>query len=579
MRQATSASDTTELRDVSEVVDTLIPSVTLLRHVTAGTRSLVTMAQSVESAGFLSKEFGAVVGVALSQAQQELTLAREEVASLQGLLSVQGIDAEELLPSLVFGDDSDVLLDTTNRVEILLDEAINATSFLRSLLGFEGSRTYLLLGQNQNEIRASGGFIGIAVQVTLDKGELTELVYHDSTTVDRVPLTDNPTPPQGLYWYLWMGRLLFRDANWNPHFPASAARIAEIYHTGQRVQLDGVVTATKLLAFDLVDLLEDITVPQVEGSLTRETAELYTEGHRPSTCEPHHSSTRSKRCFDEDMFFALKDRLTAGIPSSARRQLVELVKQKLDQKNILIHVFSPIDDSFLWERGWNGAVTSVDHDYLAVIDSSLPGHSTVAVERSVEYRVSLDPDQPLEPQLRLRYDNSDEAKDETCRQYAWPLYQCYWNFFRVYVSPLATQIQMPPVPLHEGALKLVWGYPDSDSARVVVNADTGPARPTELSGYIAVEPGSVATIPIRYQLPPDILRLTAPDVYEYRLLIQKQPGTDRDRVTVAARLPPGAELLETSPDYNSKRRQTIFFDFTLESDTLVVVPFRMKGPG
>jgi len=571
------SEDAAELAAVRDILDTLGPGVTLLKHVTAGTRSLVAMAEAMESAGFLSREFGTVAGIALDQAQQELTLARKETASLQELLSLQGIDAQAFLPSAVFDGGSDVSISPTERVEALLDEAIGATKFLRSFLGFEGPRTYLLIGQNQNEIRASGGFIGVAAEAMIDKGELTRLVYLDSFAVDPEPLTNNPFPPEGLFWYLWMGRLLFRDANWNPHFPASAAQVAEIYRLGKGVQVDGVVAGSKALMIDLVGAFGDITVPETEGVLSRETAAALAEGQLPYPCLPRHLSVRSKRCFDEDVFFALNSRLTTtSVAAPVRRRIVELVKDYLDQKNILIHIFPPADDSFLWERGWNGALPPVDHDYLLVVDSSLPGHSTVGVQRSWEYRVSLTPNEPVVAQLRLRYDNSDQPRDEICRQFAWEVYHCYWNFFRVYVSRLAAQIQMPPVPLHEGTLKLIWGYPDADSATTVPDSDTGPSRLTELSGYIAVEPGSVTTIPIQYKLPPEVLRSTAPGVYEYRLLVQKQPGIDHDQVSLAVQLAPNAELLETSPRYSSIRGQWLLFDFTLESDTTVVVSFQMK---
>ena len=53
-----------------------------------------------------------------------------------------------------------------------------------------------------------------------------------------------------------------------------------------------------------------------------------------------------------------------------------MIKKHIDRKNIMIHLFPPTDDSFFWEHGWNGAVSQVDHDYLMVVDSSLPGHST-----------------------------------------------------------------------------------------------------------------------------------------------------------------------------------------------------------
>ena len=210
----------------------------------------------------------------------------------------------------------------------MLDEAISATTFLTSFLGYDEPRTYLLIGQNQNEIRATGGFIGVAVQVTLDGGELTELVFHDSTEVDAPPYAENPIPPEGVYWYLWMDRLLFRDANWNPHFPDSAAKVAEIFELAQGVKVDGVITSSKKMAHELVALFGDITVPGVEGPLTKELSSEYSEGIRIYQCLPRHISARGKRCFDEDLFFALKDRMTSQYPPDLRRSIIGLLKDQ-----------------------------------------------------------------------------------------------------------------------------------------------------------------------------------------------------------------------------------------------------------
>ena len=566
------------LQSVDGVLENLLPGVVLLRRVTAGARGLVAMAEAIESGGFLSAEFGEMVGDPLKEARQELTLAKEEVASLPAVLSATGIDPGSFLPQIGFGASADPAIGTPDRVELLIDQAAQATDFLISFLGYDGPRKYLLLGQNQNEIRPTGGFIGIAVEATLDGGELTSLIFHDSRDVDPEPLTLNPVAPEGLYWYLWMDRMLFRDSNWNPHFPSAAAKVAEIYQLGLDVQLDGVITATKLVSWDLVELLGDVKLPGLEGVVTRQIVEQYsTDAYQELglsyDCRPEHVSLGGKRCFDEDVFFVLKDRLAGSIPPDMVPKVVDLFKDHLNRKNILMHVFQPIDDSFLWDRGWNGAVAAVDHDYLMVVDSSLPGHSNAKVERSWEYRVSPVPNKPINAQLRLRYYNGETPKDEICRQFAFEVYRCYWNYVRVYVPPAASKIDMPAVPLHEGSLRLVWGYPDPDSGSVVRNAGVGPARPTELGAYIAVDPGTSMTIPISYELPSEILRETAPGTYQYRLLVQKQPGIDDDRVSIEFELPPGAALLDTSPEFNSRKRSWVIFDFVLQEDTTVVVSF------
>ncbi len=578
VRRAKEAEGALENESTLDTLKVMEQGARTLRHFIAGIRGLIVTAEAASTEGFLSEKFGSIGGKELKQAQQELEIAQGEMAALQSLLGENGATTSFLSLS-VLENERDAPTSAVDRLDLLLEQSIDTTRFLWTFLGFEGPRRYLLLGQNQNEIRATGGFIGVAVEVTLDEGILTNLVYHDSTTVDPQPLSLNPPPPDGLYWYLWHDRMLFRDANWNPHFPAAAAKIAEIYRLGQGVQVDGVITGTKALTLDIVDVIGDMRVPGAADVLSRERAEAYAEGFLPYPCQPHHSSDRGKRCFDEDLFFQLNDRLTAGNPAKLRQELVKLFQTHLDRRNIFVHVFDPLEGNFLWEREWNGAITPVDHDFLMVIDSSLPGHAVIQIRRSWEYRVSLDLVQPMKAQLRLRYHHATEPRQDVCLQSeAAGLENCYWNFFRVYIPQMAQDIQMPEVPLPTGSEKLIWGYTDADSASVTHNADIGPAALAELSGYIVVEPGSMTTIPIQYQLPPQLLRSIGAGIYEYRLLVQKQPGIDQDKVQVALELPPNTQLLRTSLPLLSKQERWLLFDFFLESDTLVTVSFRTGKP-
>ena len=546
----------------------------ILHHTTAGARGLVAVAESIEVDGFLSSKFGAAVGPALQGALVELELAGQEVDSFQQLLSLRGLEEGQLLPVSLLDTIFQAPTGESSSLKALLEEISDVTRFFSTFLGYDGPRTYLLLGQNQNEIRATGGLIGVVVEATLDKGELATFIYKDSTTIDPLPLIDNPFPPDPLYWYLWMGRLLFRDANWDPHFPASAATIAEFYREGQGVNVDGVIAGTKSLILDLVDVFGDITVPQIDEVLTRDVAELYAEGILPYGCGPQHSSGRGKRCFDQDLVSAIRERTIGGLPGGLKRQLVEQMRTHLRSKALMIHVLDPQEGGFLWERGWNGAVPAVDHDFLMAVDSSLAGHSVARVQRSLEYRVSLNPGHQSEAVLRLHYKHLEELEDPVCRQAVTSAQGCFFNYFRLYLSPLARDVQMPPVPLHQGSEKLIWGYPDPDSASLITQVKMGSGRFTEVGGYIAIEPGSIITVPIRYQLNSEALRQTADGAYEYRLLIQKQPGIDRDHITVVVDLPPEAELTSTSLSLTARRGQMLLFDFTLQEDTLIAVSFR-----
>ena len=562
-------------QDILEAIRLMERGSRLLEQSTTGAQGLLGLARAMEDYGLFSKEFASAARTSLEQAESGFALAQAEAEALRSLLDERG--SRQAQTALGFGVADFFTPRSLDQVDQVLERALASTRFLKGFMGFLGPRSYLLLAQNQQEIRASGGFIGSVVLVKFDQGELIDLVFLDSTTVDFLPPTypNNPPPPKPLYWYLWMERLLFRDANWSPHFPTSAALVADIYRLGQNVQVDGVITGSKKLLVEMVELLGDITVPDLPDPLTRETAQAYTDGALPYECGERHVSTRGKRCFDEDAFFSIKDRLTLPLSTQDRMGLIGLLHSELGKHNIMAHIFDPNEGGLLWDLGWNGAIPPVDHDYLSVVDSSLPGHTTEDVFRTWEYQVTLRVDRPLESRLWVRYDHQGEIRDDpVCRQSEPESSNCYWNYFRIYLPAMAEEVIAPPVPLNQGAEKLIWGYPEPDSLSLDLSTDVGPAPLTEVGGFIAVAPNSVMTVPLAYRLPWKTVRALGENTYEYRLLVQKQPGIDTDLVDVALELPPGSEVIRSSPPPKAKNGNWLSFQFELDADTQVIVSFR-----
>ena len=567
-------------QEILRTVDLMAQAAILLEHSVVGARALLSLARAAENDGLLTKEFGASARIAIQEAQAGLTLAQQDASALAALLDEPLSEGGVPQIGLGFGSAANLSSESVEEVRQVLSRAMETARFFETFLGFKGPRNYLLLAQNQQEIRASGGFIGAAIRATVDQGELVELDFKDSTTVDLLPpdYASNPLPPEPLFWYLWMGRLLFRDANWSPNFPTAAARVADLYRLGQGVQLDGVFTGSKALLVKITGVVGGIQVPGISGPLTSELTQAYTDGELTYQCTDRNVSTRGKRCFDEDAFFAIRDRLADGASGEERAALVGLFQTELAAGNILAHIFDINEGQLLWELGWNGAIPPVDHDYVQIVDSSLPGHTTESVRRSWDYRVTLRVGQPVESRIRLRYSHVEGLRpDRVCRQSEPESSNCFWNYFRIYVPSSATNLVVPPVPLNQGAEKLIWGYSDADSRSLNRSADVGPSRLTEIGGFIAVAPDSVVTVPLEYRLPWATVRSTGRNSYEYRLLIDKQPGIDNDTVKVLVELPPGSEVIAISPEPKVNEGGRIGFEFFLDTDKEVSIAFTAKG--
>ena len=329
------------------------------------------------------------------------------------------------------------------------------------------------------------------------------------------------------------------------------------------------------MGLDLIDVLPGLHVPELDASLTRQQTALYMEGELPYPCTDRHHSERGKRCFDEDLLNSIMVRLRGTLSESERTNLFALARKHLERKNLLIYVADESVMNVAHSQKWDGAIPPVRQDFLMVVDSSLPGYTTAAIARSIEYDLDLNPGGVSTAELRVRYRNERSVTGQACRQAEGGGGKCYWNYMRIFIPQSARDIYVPPIPLHEGSEKLIWGHRDLDSLRVLPHASGGLQDLTEIGGFITVERQATLTVPISYNLDDQVVRQLAPGTFEYRLQLIKQPGMDRDQVTVRIELPSGYQLVTAinaslDPDFSA-----VVYHGVLNQDTEIVIVFKL----
>lgn len=252
-----------------------------------------------------------------------------------------------------------------------------------------------------------------------------------------------------------------------------------------------------------------------------------------------------------------------------------MLADHLDRKSVLIYLRDQKAQEIVASNGWAGEIGTPSQDFLMVVDSSLPGHTTASVARSWQYRVDLVPGGVSQADLRIRYENSRLEASPDCRQAAEGGGGCYWNYVRVLLPPSASRVQPPQAALHEGSEKLIWGYRDIDSARTITHAGAGLTNLVEVGGFVVVEPSQVVTLPIEYELNSSIVRAVGGSRYEYRLELLKQPGVDRDTVDIDVQLPIGAHVVALSPEGFQPTERGASWSGALMRDTELVVVFEL----
>ncbi|MBI4282448.1 MAG: DUF4012 domain-containing protein [Chloroflexi bacterium] len=429
-----------------------------------------------------------------------------------------------------------------------------------SFLGYDGPRSYLLVAQNSDELRASGGFIPGAWVLTLDGGEIVRLQFWDTEDVDALS-SGPPLPPEGLLQSLWAGAWLFRDAGWYPDFPTSASAMEQIFQLGQGISVDGVIAFDQWAVQGVLETLGPIILP---------TGEVLDSDSYIRILEEKTDALGQE--FMDTVLETLLNRLREQGGDQELVTLLSALNQSLNEKHVLMAFHDQALQEVAEANGWSGALEDVQGDYLMVVDSNV-GFSKVnrSIAQSVSYTVDLRADGESQARLDLLYTNrSSGVSPDACdlqsstasgRTYLAAKNTCYWDYLRVYVPEGGTLLNSSPFPMPQGALYRRIGYNDiEDTSRSY--AESGKSV---FAGFFNLEVGESRGVAFEYTLPAQVVqkekgRLT------YTLFLQKQPGTGSIPVGVTVRLPSGYCARYSIPSATDLGSNEVQFKVNLNSD-------------
>jgi len=385
-----------------------------------------------------------------------------------------------------------------------------------ALLGMNGPRAYLLLAQNNDELRATGGFISGAGHVRLDQGRIVEITVRDSYAVDNFK-QPHPDPPPALRQHMGADLLVLRDSNWSPDFPTSAHVAQALYAQDQGIATDGAIALDMEAVRLLVGALGPLEIPGRPGQITEANviAEMKRAWEAPTasrdTVEKSSADWYKKR---KDFMSELVGVALAKLQGGGKLDPLALGKAALDMldgRHVQIAVADPTLAALLGERRWDGALVPpgvLQGDFLAVIDTNVGfNKANASVKQQISYRVAPEGDR-LTATVTLTYTHTARAlpANAACERtlkygdsYQDLAARCYWDYLRVY-APLGSELLAAEGLQH-------------------VKTERGERNITQFGGDFVLRPAAQAVVTLRYRLPETAA------VAPYRLAVRKQAGT------------------------------------------------------
>ncbi len=354
-------------------------------------------------------------------------------------------------------------------------DGIRLTGDLRvafdALLGFGTPKTYVVVGQNDQELRPTGGFIGTMGLVTVKDGKVASSDYRSSYDFDPKPLPDRP-PPDPMIRYLGSSVWLLREANWWPNFPDSGRQVLQFMQADQHLAPDGVIAVDSEMVGLLLGVFGPISVPQFPEPLTQANWFVQADNAIYDARSTLHSAAK------EAYLQPVLEDLLGRAQSASHDQVPALLKalqQAVAGRHLQVYVTDPRAQSLVDRFGASGAMQPrADADFVGVVDANFSYDKIQpAIHRDVTYLRHGDGTVDLLITWRNEVSTYDGARYKRFGV-GGGIYDyeagklrkdagVFGNFTRIYLLPgsqlvAATGFDSPPGYSYENGLTVVSGF-------------------------------------------------------------------------------------------------------------------------
>jgi hypothetical protein len=387
---------------------------------------------------------------------------------------------------------------------------------LPKILGYPNSKKYLIIFQNDGELRATGGFMTAFSVLHLESGKLRSEKSDDIYSLDRKFKKRLPAP-EPIEKYLFSSDtgskivpyFYMRDMNFCPDFKVSMETFKKYYDDLEgEYEVDGIIAMDTYVLRDLISILGPVEVPGY-GKFTVEPDDRC-HGIPNIICEleyivdeplPSHVGNRKQNILGPMMQQIMLKAM--GSPKQLWPQLFSQILSFLKEKHVLFYFDQEDLQGAVEAYGAAGRIKNFDGDYLHINDSNFGGaKSNLFTKHELEQDIEISEDGTAIKTLTLTYENPEEMDDCNLeRKSGLCLNSILRNYLRIYVP--------------KGS-KLIEALGSEVEMETKEELDK-----TYFEGFLTVRGGGGrAKMVIKYELP---FKIKPGD--NYQLLIQKQPGT------------------------------------------------------
>ncbi len=397
-----------------------------------------------------------------------------------------------------------------NQSHKLIKDGKPLLSQISWLLGKDSPRKYLMIFQNDGELRPSGGFWTAYSTMTVDNGKVIPGTASNIYDLDDRINSRTPAPRLIKNYHINVPYLTLRDSNLSPDFPEDAKIFLDQYlkATGSKEKFDAIIAIDTQLLVDMVAVLGKLDT-RVGTFTTQPDQRCY--GCPQIIYEMQWMSGRPRDYIEKnrkDFMNPLMSALLANVMGSEKNKMGQLIQagfKSINEKHVLFY----FPDKDKQEMGnlanITGKIFEVDNstDYLHLNDANFASaKSNIFITQKIKHEITIKNNQ-AQHKINITYANS--APGSNCNLEKGGLClnaSTYRNLFRFY-TPIGSKLtkitgsEIEPVEYEELNKQVFEGF---------------------YGNKFGLNPQSNLKTSIEYTSGAQIGSI-------YTLMLQKQPGT------------------------------------------------------
>ncbi len=275
------------------------------------------------------------------------------------------------------------------------------------ILGSANTQTYLVLFQNNMELRPTGGFIGSYGLLTFDRGRLSDFTISDVYSADG-QLNGHVEPPTPINKYLGEANWWLRDSNWDPDFPTSAKRAEWFLDKEVDQQVDGVFAIDLYPIKDFLNVSGAIYLSDYDINITAEN--LY-EKVQSEVQDNFFPGTHKKASFLTALSRSILSEMD-NLSYSQKNLLLKYAYENLDQRHIQLFLHNADTQRVISNLNWDGSVfipvceVNCYSDLIGIVEANVGvNKANYFVNRDVSLNVDIK-NETIDRTLTLTLNNS-----------------------------------------------------------------------------------------------------------------------------------------------------------------------------